>query len=78
WFQPLSNPRIYGVEIAARASYGDPLREVEEDEGLLLTPGVNVYFFGRNRLMFNWDLYMTSTRLGESENALRAQVQFYF
>ena len=78
WFQPLSNPRIEGLEIAARASYGDPRREVEEDEGLLLTPGVNVYFFGRNRLMFNWDLYMTSTRLGESENALRAQVQFYF
>jgi len=78
WFQPLNNQRIEGLEIAGRASYGDPRRELEEDEGLLLTPGVNVYFFGRNRLMFNWDWYLMSSRLGESENALRAQVQFYF
>jgi hypothetical protein len=38
---------------------------------------VNLYFFGRNRLMFNWDVFLAGDRF-ENENALRAQAQFYF
>jgi hypothetical protein len=78
FYTPLSGARIEGLEFAARASYGDPRRGTELDEGLLLTPGLNVYFFGRNRLMFNYDVFLMSSRFGERESGLRAQAQFYF
>jgi hypothetical protein len=77
YFLPLSGPKLEGLEFAGRASYGDPRTDVDGDQGLLLTPGVNIYFFGRNRLMFNWDVFKTSDRF-DTENALRAQAQFYF
>ena len=89
FFQPLGvgqvastdqvrRPRVEGVEFAGRASYGDPRRDIEGDEGLLLTPGVNVYFSGRNRLMLNWDIYMPESDRFTTQNALRAQAQVYF
>ena len=77
YFRPLAGKQLEGLEFAGRASYGDPRGDVDDDEGLLLTPGVNLYFFGRNRLMFNWDVFSSSDRF-ETENALRAQAQFYF
>jgi hypothetical protein len=77
WFVPLSGARLEGLEFGGRASFGDPRRDIDGDDGLLLTPGVNIYFFGRNRLMLNWDFYQTGDRFTD-ENALRAQAQFYF
>ncbi len=77
YFIPLEHKRAQGVELAGRVSYGDPRRDVDLDEGLLLTPGINLYFFGRNRLMLNWDFFLTDDRF-DNENALRAQAQFYF
>jgi hypothetical protein len=77
YFLPLDGRKLEGLEFAGRVSYGDPRDAVDEDEGLLVTPGVNLYFFGRNRLMFNWDFWSAGDRF-ESENALRAQAQFYF
>lgn len=76
WFVPVQS-RIEGVEFGGRASYGDPRRDINGDEGLLLTPGINLYFAGRNRLMLNWDFYMVSDRF-TNENALRAQAQLSF
>lgn len=77
YFHPLEGKKLEGLEFAGRASYGDPRRDIDDDEGLLLTPGVNLYFFGRNRLMLNWDVFTTSDRF-ETESSLRAQAQFYF
>jgi hypothetical protein len=76
YFHPTEG-KVEGLEFAGRVSYGDARRDISDDEGLLLTPGVNLYFFGRNRLMFNWDVFLTSDRF-TTENALRAQAQFYF
>jgi hypothetical protein len=76
WFAPMQG-RVEGVEFGGRASFGDPRRDIDDDEGLLLTPGINVYFSGRNRLMFNWDFFNVGDRFND-ENALRAQAQFYF
>lgn len=77
-YTALENKRFDGLEFAARASYGDPSDEKEGDEGLLLTPGVNLYFFGRNRLMLNWDFYRADPDRFSNQNAIRAQAQFYF
>ena len=79
WFQPISHARFEGIEFAARASYGDPRRDTsDEDSAWLITPGINLYFFGRNRLMLNWDLFNPSGERFSSENALRAQAQITF
>jgi hypothetical protein len=74
-FRPVSNPRLDGIEPVARVSWGDPNREVEGDEGVLLTPGFTLYFEGKNRLMFNWDVFVPSGDRFETRHALRAQAQ---
>jgi hypothetical protein len=78
YFQPIEGKRIDGIELAARASYGDPQRDLDDDSAWLWTPGVNLYFGGRNRLMLNWDFFKPSAQRFTSENALRAQAQLYF
>ncbi|HEY0305372.1 MAG TPA: porin [Longimicrobiales bacterium] len=78
WFQPINDSRIEGVEVAGRASYGDPRRDFDDDGGWFYTPGVNLYFSGRNRLMFNWDVFAPKAERFDSENAVRIQAQVYF
>ena len=78
WFHPVEGSRIDGIELAARASYGDPRRDLDDDSAWLFTPGINLYFTGRNRLMLNWDFFNPSADRFTSENALRAQAQVYF
>lgn len=78
WFHPLEGGRIEGIELAARGSYGDPQRDLDDDSAWLFTPGINLYFSGRNRLMLNWDFFNPSADRFTSESALRAQAQVYF
>ncbi len=77
YFHPVG-ARVDGVEPVARVSWGDARRDVEGDAGLLLTPGVNLYFFGRNRLMLNWDIFVPEGDRFETTHALRAQAQVHF
>lgn len=78
YFRPVDGERIEGIEPVGRVSFGDPSIDRDGDEGWLLTPGVNVYFFGRNRLMLNWDVFLPGAEQFEAANALRAQAQIYF
>ena len=77
-FLATGGARVEGVEPMARVSYGDPDDEVDGDAGLLLTPGVNLYFVGRNRLMFNWDVFVPEGDGFETYHAGRAQINLYF
>ncbi|HEX2168516.1 MAG TPA: porin [Longimicrobiales bacterium] len=70
--------RIEGIEPVARVSYGDPDDGIDGDAGVLVTPGVNLYFIGRNRLMFNWDVYLPESDRFETQHAGRAQINLYF
>jgi hypothetical protein len=58
-----------------RISWGDPDRSIAGDEGLLLTPGVNLHLPGRNRLQLNWDVFVPGGDRFETKHALRAQAQ---
>jgi hypothetical protein len=78
YFLRTGSGRIEGIEPVARVSWGDPDDDVEEDAGLLVTPGINLYFFGRNRLMFNWDIYMAQNDAIETQHAGRAQINLHF
>lgn len=70
--------RIEGIEPMGRVSFGDPDDSVGGDAGVLLTPGVNLYFFGRNRLMINWDVYVPEGDRFETVHAGRAQINLHF
>jgi hypothetical protein len=78
FFMPIDHKRVEGFELAGRASYGDPRKDIDDDAGLLLTPGFNVYFNGRNRLMINWDFYNALGDRLTDNNALRVQAQIYY
>ena len=78
WFQPVTDKKFEGWELAGRVSWGDPIDNLDGDEGLLLTPGFNIYFTGRNRFMVNWDVYMPRGDNFENLHAFRAQAQVYF
>ena len=77
WFAPRAG-RVEGVEPVLRVSWGDPDTGGASDEGLLVTPGVNLYFTGRNRLMLNGDVYVSAREGLEAQHALVAQLQVYF
>lgn len=83
WFEPTGWSRLEGVEPVVRVSWGDPETDVDHDSGLLVTPGVNVYFHGRNRFMLNWDLYRFGPEAdffedGAGAHAIRAQMNLFF
>lgn len=71
--------RITHVEPALRISHGDPDREDGLDVaqgGLLLTPGVNLYLGGLNRIMVNADLWRGDD--GSRETSFKAHFQLAF
>jgi len=78
WYHALDGGRVEGVEPVARVSWGDPNREVDGDAGVLITPGFNLYFMGRNRLSLNWDVFVPQDDRFSTEHGLRAQAQFAF
>jgi hypothetical protein len=77
-FRPLTGERLEGYELVGRVSWGDPNDEVDDDAGMLLTPGLTLYMYGRNRLMFNWDVYVPVGDRFETQHAFRAQAQLHF
>ena len=77
-FRPLGHPKLEGIEPLLRVSYGNVGHGRADDEGWLLTPGLNLYFGGRNRIMFNWEFFIPGSDRYDAANALRAQAQIHF
>lgn len=75
WYLPMTRSRVEGVELEGRVSYGDPDTGVDGDDGWLLTPGLAVYFFQRDRVQVNWDVYMPSASASGRHGALIVQLQ---
>ena len=76
YYYPLEGGRFVGVEPVARVSWGDPDTAVDDDGGLLVTPGVMLYVLGRNRIGVNLDYY--APQAGSSEFSLKIQSFLYF
>lgn len=70
------SPRFVGIEPVARVSWGDPDTGVDNDGGLLVTPGLMLYIIGRNKIGFNWDIYSPQT--GDTESSFKFQTFLYF
>lgn len=59
----------------ARVSWGDPTG-LDDDAGLLLTPGLMLYIQGRNAVGVNFDVYSPET--GDTEYSLKVQTFLHF
>ncbi|MDH3496352.1 MAG: OprO/OprP family phosphate-selective porin [Gemmatimonadota bacterium] len=73
---PLAHKYVTGVEPVARATWGDPNTDADDDAGWLLTPGMIVHFGGRNVLYLNLDVWLPST--GTNEYSFKTQMNFHF
>lgn len=78
WFFARDGERVEGLEPLLRVSYGDADLDRDLDRGVLVTPGFNLYFFGRNRLQFNWDIFFSEAERVDTAHSLRAQAQVFF
>jgi len=78
YFQPVRGGRVEALEPLVRLSWADPDTGRDGDHGFLLTPGFNLYFAGRNRIMVNWDVFFPGLGGVDTENALRVQGQVAF
>lgn len=67
---------LHGIEPVVRLSFGDPSRDLDDDGGLLITPGAHIYFSGRNRLGVNLDVF--SPQSGDTEFSLKSMWYIYF
>ncbi len=76
FYHPLDGDRVEGIEPLARVSITDPDGSIDEDGGTLLTPGVMLYFMGKNKIGANLDYYMPRT--GDSEFGFRIGTFLYF
>ncbi|MEJ2185470.1 MAG: porin [Gemmatimonadota bacterium] len=75
WYMPADQGRVEAVELEGRVSYGDPDTSVDGDDGWLLTPGLALYFFGRDRVQVNWDVYVPGASTSFRHAALSMQLQ---
>lgn len=77
YYVDLGRPRLTGVEPLLRVSWADPDGDGEDDVGLLLTPGLMLYFQGKNGLSANLDLYSADGE-ADAEWSLKVQSYIYF
>lgn len=71
--------RVQHVEPVVRVSHGDPDASGETDVaigGTLITPGINLYVGGMNRIQVAYDLWRSDR--GRREGAFRTQFQLAF
>jgi hypothetical protein len=57
FFHPIGKPHISGIEPLVRVSWADPNTTTADDGATIVTPGVGLYFIGKNWIEANLDLY---------------------
>ncbi len=67
---------LEAVEPVGRVSWGEPDNDVSDDEGFLFTPGLMLFFSGRNKLGINVDIYSPSE--GDTEYSVKVQSYLHF
>jgi len=75
-YSPIEHHIFEAIEPMARVSWGDPNGDVEDDSGLLISPGFNTYVMGRSRILVNLDVYRPSGL--DTEYSLKVQTSLYF
>lgn len=73
---PVDEERLVGIEPLARLSYGDPDADDDDDSGVLFTPGIMFYLFGRTRIGANFDTYWPQG--GDAEFSFKILTTLYY
>jgi hypothetical protein len=69
---------LEAIEPVLRVTGGDPNTDVENNGGWAITPGIELFFFGRTKLAVNWDFVFPTDSSLRSENSFKSQLQVYF
>lgn len=69
---------VSALEPVLRLSGGDPDTDVGDDGGFLLTPGVALYFVGRNKIALNLDVWSPQADALDTETSFKAQAYVHF
>lgn len=69
---------LAAVEPVFRVTAAEPNTDVDDDEAWGVTPGVQIFFGGRNKLALNWDLVFFSDDQAESVSSFKTQFQVHF
>ena len=69
---------LEAVEPVLRVTGAEPNTDLDDDEAWGVTPGVQLFFGGRNKLALNWDLVVFADDRVESVNSFKAQFQIHF
>jgi hypothetical protein len=67
---------LEAIEPLGRISYGDPNTAAAHDDGWLVTPGLALYFTGRNKIAVNMDIWAPGK--GDTETSLKVQTYLHF
>ena len=66
------------VEPVLRVDVSDPNTDVEDDGGMLFTPGVNLFVVNRSRLSANIDIFQPQASGADTEYSFKAASWLYF
>jgi hypothetical protein len=66
------------LEPVFRATRADGNTDIGENEVWGFTPGLQIFFYGRNKLALNWDIANPTSDSLRSESSFKARIQFYF
>jgi len=66
------------LEPVLRVGWADVNTNLDDSEVWGFTPGLQVFFYGRNKLALNYDIANPTTDVYRSENSFKARLQFYF
>ncbi len=72
------NEYVQAVEPLLRLSYADPNDDLSDDGGILVTPGVQFFFTGRNKIALNLDLFLPESSDEGTEYSFKAQSSLHF
>ena len=66
------------VEPVLRLSYADVNTDLADSEVWGFTPGLQIFFYKRNKLALNYDIASPTSDGLRSENSFKARLQFHF
>lgn len=69
---------VEAVEPILRVSFADPNGDMDDDGGILVTPGIQFFFTGRNKIAVNVDVFMPQSDAEDTEYSLKAQSSVHF
>ena len=66
------------LEPIFRIGWADTNTDISNNEVWSFTPGLQIFFYKRNKLALNWDIASPTGDALRSENSFKARLQFHF